>query len=127
MEKLYRAQIPRHRLSEQKTPVDNPIELDNKFFNIEDGSRKSLDYLDYYGTLAKGTLAAEGAIKLCPACKGKYIEHYGVSIPYNERPEKSIVIDTAPEDDDYQNEWDNIFLNKENDFYTDSGPDDTFK
>ena len=123
MEKLYRAQMPRHELKQRQINVDNPIELDNKAFDIKDGDKKSLDYLDYYGTIRKGALAAQGAIKLCPSCKGQFAEHYGVSAPINKSCDE-IAQDELPEyEEDIENEWDNIFLNKEdenNNFFIDN-------
>ena len=113
MERLYRPnRIIRERIPRHCYDADDPIELDNKAFDIKDGAGKSLGYLDYYSTLAKGDLAARGVIKLCPACKGKFIEHYGATAPPFKKAE--IPPDLPSEnDDDIDNEWNNIFLNRD--------------
>ncbi len=120
MEKMYRPQaMPRLQFPPtMENPIETDLELDNKAFNIEDGGKKSLGYLDYCGTIAKGTLAAQGIIKLCPSCKGKFMEHYGASAPIrsassaNQEYAPSIPREDAEE---IENEWDNIFLARTND------------
>lgn len=117
MERLYRPHTIRSKLLQQNPAIENPIELDNKAFDIKDGAKKSLSYLDYQGTLAKGTLAAEGIIKLCPSCKGKFIDHYGASAPpISKKVQECETIDDNDEEEQVENEWDNIFLNRENNY-----------
>ena len=119
MERMYRSQaMPRElRFSPaMENPIETELELDNKAFNIEDGGRKSLGYLDYCGTIAKGTLAAQGAIKLCPSCKGKFMEHYGASAPIRSiNQENTPPIPHEDTEEKIENEWDNIFLARAND------------
>ncbi len=109
MEKLYRARIQRRGFNERQQGAQNPIELDNKSYDLIDGDKKSLDYLDYYGTLTKGALAAEGIIKICPCSKGDNIDHYGASVPTIKQAQNQ----EEPEEE-FKNEWDNIFLTKIN-------------
>ena len=113
MEKLYRPRPIGHGFTVFEPCEEVNIEHDNKAFDITDSTRKSLDYLDYHGTLAKGALAAQGVIKICPSCKGKFNEHYGASVPIcahsiNKNIEQNL------QNDDLENEWDNIFLKRNN-------------
>ena len=109
MENLYRAHLEGPKIKERASAVQNPIILDNRAFDIENGDTKSLDYLDYYGTIAKSSLAAEGIIKLCPM-KDNFKYGYGaIAHP---------VIKTSPpeveeaQEEEFGNEWDNIFLKR---------------
>jgi len=112
MEKLFRAKIPLREIKARTIGTENPIELDNRAFDIKDGNKKSLDYLDYSSTITKGTLAANGIIKLCPASEGEFMKHYGTIAPPIERfykDEEDIPKEPCDEEE-IENEWDNIFL-----------------
>jgi len=119
MEKLYRAQIPLRGINEPySNAVDNPIEHDNKAFDIVDGNNKMLDYLDYSGTITKGTLAANGIIKLCPNSFDKYKKDFGaIATPKIQKPIEYVQEYTDEEDEDtFENEWDNVFLKPKVDY-----------
>ena len=113
MEKLYRAQFSRPNLKEPEIAVRNPIERDNRAFDIENGSKKTLDYLDNASTIIKGALAASGSIKLCPKCGYDFKRDYGAYSPY-ERKNEAIEIKDKAQCDEIENSWDNIFLNRNN-------------
>jgi len=108
MENLYRTRaITGSKIQEQTSPAQNPIQHDNRAFNIENGDMKTLDYLDYSGTLAKGALAANGSIKLCPKCNYPYKKDYGAYSPY----ERNNISKEVQDDDIYEpiNPWNDIF------------------
>ena len=109
MEKLYHAKLHGADTGSVARAMQNPIELDNKAFDIPDGDSKMLDYLDYSSTMTKGALAACGSIKLHPKSEYKYDRDYGAYSPYER--EKTI---KSEDDDGYINSWDNIFLKAEN-------------
>ena len=104
MEKLYRAQLEKPKLRKSEVAAQNPIEYDNKPAGIENGDMKSLDYLNYSGTIVKGTLGAKGEVKLRPC-------NYGTYSPYERENEIIEPIDKEPEEE-FENTWDNIFLNR---------------
>ncbi|MBQ8476153.1 hypothetical protein IJ531_03725 [bacterium] len=91
-------------LKKQEPQAQEPIVLDNRAFDIIDGDKKSLDYLDYSGTIAKGTLAASGVIKLCPECAAQF-KHSDYMTP----PIKRQLPPVELLDEPIENEWDNIF------------------
>ena len=111
MEKLFRTKYVNMRPKElDKEAVYEPIKLDNKSFNIPDGSEKMLDYLNYAGTITKGSLAADGIIKLYPNSYDIYKRDYGAVA----NPIKHNIQTTAPsqeDNDNLDNEWSNIFIN----------------
>lgn len=117
MDKLYRAQLVPRSFKGREAEVQEPLVLDNRSFNLEDGDSKMLDYLNYSGTIAKGSLAADGVIKLCPVCEKEFRRDYGaIANPIKkERPEK-IPIETEENCGEFENEWDNIFLNRQDEF-----------
>ena len=117
MERLYRTQILPQIVREQKEEVQNPIELDNRSFNLIDGDNKTLDYLDCTGNMVKGHLGAKGVIKLCPYCKKELNK---ATNPIKEEKNKAPI--SYPEleetnENKYENDWDNIFLNRCSDDY----------
>ncbi len=114
MERLYRAQMVPRRFRQRETEAQNPIILDNRSFDLEDGDEKMLDYLNYSGTIAKGNLAANGVIKLCPNCTNEFKQDYGaIAVPIHREPPEKIPIEDEDDYDDIENEWDNIFLNRQ--------------
>ena len=110
MEKLYRAQLRPSRFREEQVAAQNPIELDNKAFSIENGDMKSLDYLDYTSTMTKGALAACGSIKLHPINNYNFNRDYGAYSPWERKKEIADIKDD--ESEEIENSWDNIFLNR---------------
>ena len=116
MENLYRTRLVAPAPKEREIAVQNPIELDNKAFNIENGDMKTLDYLDYSSTLAKGALAACGSIKLSPKSAQMYSKDYGAYSPHERR---ALANEDNEDCDEFSNSWDNIFLeqNPEDNFF----------
>ena len=110
MEKLYHTKIPKRDLKERKVSIQNPIEQGSRTFNITDGDKKSLDYLDCASNITKATLAANGVIKLCPKCNGLHGNHYGaIAAPLYAQSKSENTI-KEEDNEDFKNEWDNIFL-----------------
>lgn len=118
MDKLYRARIVPRGANERGIEVqDNPVVLDNRSFDLKDGDEKMLDYLNYSGTVTKGSLAARGVIKLCPVCEKEFRRDYGaIANPIKKEGLIKIPPEVEEVDDDIQNEWDNIFLGRNNEF-----------
>ncbi|MBR2069680.1 MAG: hypothetical protein IJ877_07975 [Candidatus Gastranaerophilales bacterium] len=145
MEKLREAQLSNPRFKEPELGAQNPIIRDNRAFDIVDGDKKTLDYLDYSSTITKGTLAANGSIRLKPNCNQEFKHDYGAFAPEHDYmaniPRYPLSQEEYTKDDDLDNEWSNIFLKqnegeydipKDDDPYpedniTDTGEDNFFK
>ena len=108
MERLYHARMRGVDANGHTLPVQNPIELDNRAFNIPDGDKKMLDYLDYSSTMTKGALAAIGSIKLPHKSNYNYEHDYGAYSPYEKKQ-----LSKKLENEEFINSWDNIFLNND--------------
>ena len=103
MEKLQKLRFGKSAFKAEEPGADNPIIRDNRAFDIVDGDKKSLDYLNYSGMLTKSNLAACGKIKLYPYGSGAMANPIGIK-----EPEK--ITDKDYKEEDFENEWDNIFL-----------------
>jgi hypothetical protein len=83
------------------------VELDNRDLKIDNGDKKTLDYLEYYSRITQGSLAAIKAIKLC---RNKFGECTPVANPIRQSiVNEADIADIEEEDDDFINEWQNIF------------------
>ena len=107
MEKLQKLRFGKPTFKGEEPGADNPIIRDNRAFDIVEGDKKTLDYLDYSGMLTKSNLAACGKIKLYPYGSGAMANPIGIKEPCK-------IADKDDKEEDFENEWDNIFLKKEN-------------